>query len=88
MGALTKVKISSMFVIMMGFLVLFMTGIYPDNVMEISGFAGVASLGQYFLLFNMGTSVDIPTLKHEWRTVLCATVAWPPPFWAAPWSFP
>lgn len=73
-GALTKVKISSMFVIMMGFLVLFMTGIYPDNVMEISGFAGVASLGQYFLLFNMGTSVDIPTLKCEWRTVLCATV--------------
>ena len=22
----------------------------------------------------MGTSVDIPTLKREWRTVLCATV--------------
>ena len=74
MGALTKAKISPMFVIMMGFLVLFMTGIYPDNVMEISGFAGVASLGQYFLLFNMGTSVDIPTLKREWRTVRCATV--------------
>lgn len=34
----------------------------------------MASLGQYFLLFNMGTSVDIPTLKREWRTVLCATV--------------
>lgn len=73
-GAATKAKISSMFVIMMGFLVLFMTGIYPSNIMEISGFAGVARLGQYFLLFNMGTSVDIATLKKEWRTVLCATV--------------
>lgn len=73
-GALTKAKISSMFVIMMGFLVLFMTGIYPANIMEVSGFAGVASLGQYFLLFNMGTSVDIATLKKEWRTVLCAVV--------------
>ena len=73
-GAITKAKISSMFVIMMGFLVLFMTGIYPANIMEISGFAGVASLGQYFLLFNMGTSVDIATLKKEWRTVLCAVV--------------
>lgn len=73
-GALTKAKISSMFVIMMGFLVLFMTGAYPSNIMEISGFAGVAKLGQYFLLFNMGTSVDIATLKKEWRTVLCATV--------------
>ena len=73
-GALTKAKISSMFVIMMGFLVLFMTGIYPANVMEVSGFAAVASTGQYFLLFNMGTSVDIATLKKEWRTVLCAIV--------------
>ena len=73
-GAITKAKISSMFVIMMGFLVLFMTGIYPANIMEVSGFAGVASLGQYFLLFNMGTSVDIATLKKEWRTVLCAVV--------------
>ncbi|MDD3347889.1 hypothetical protein [Oscillibacter sp.] len=73
-GALTKAKVSSMFVIMMGFLVLFMTGIYPANIMEISGFAAVAKLGQYFLLFNMGTSVDIATLKREWRTVVCATV--------------
>lgn len=64
-GAITKAKISSMFVIMMGFLVLFMTGVYPANIMEISGFSAVASAGQYFLLFNMGTSVDIPTLKRE-----------------------
>ena len=73
-GAVTKAKISSMFVIMMGFLVLFLTGIYPANIMEISGFASVATLGQYFLLFNMGTSVDINALKKEWRTVVCAIV--------------
>lgn len=73
-GAVTKAKISSMFIIMMGFLVLFLTDIYPDDIMEISGFAGLASIGQYFLLFNMGTSVDIPTLKKEWRTVLCAII--------------
>ena len=68
-GAVTKAKISSMFVIMMGFLVLFLTGVYPADIMEISGFASVATLGQYFLLFNMGTSVDIHALKKEWRTV-------------------
>ena len=73
-GAITKAKISSMFVIMMGFLVLFMTGIYPADIMNISGFAGLAKLGQYFLLFNMGTSVDINSLKKEWRTVVCAIV--------------
>ena len=73
-GALTKAKISSMFVIMMGFLVLFLTGIYPADIMTTSGFAGVASLGQYFLLFNMGTSVDLPTLRREWRTVVGAII--------------
>ena len=73
-GALTKAKISSMFVIMMGFLVLFLSGIYPANIMEISGFAGLAKLGQYFLLFNMGTSVDVNALKREWRTMLCAVI--------------
>ncbi|WP_295581247.1 hypothetical protein [uncultured Oscillibacter sp.] len=73
-GALTKAKISSMFVIMMGFLVLFITGVYPANIMEISGFSAVANIGMYFLLFNMGTSVDINALKREWRTVVCATV--------------
>ena len=73
-GALTKAKISSMFVIMMGFLVLFLTGIYPAHIMTTAGFAGVASLGQYFLLFNMGTSVDLPTLRREWRTVVGAII--------------
>ncbi len=73
-GALTKAKISSMFVIMMGFLVLFLSGMYPADIMTTSGFAAVASLGQYFLLFNMGSSVDIPTLRREWRTVVCAIV--------------
>ena len=73
-GALTKAKISSMFVIMMGFLVLFLTGAYPADIMTTSGFAAVASLGQYFLLFNMGTTVDIPTLKREWRTGVGAMI--------------
>ena len=73
-GAITKAKISSMFVIMMGFLVLFLTGVYPADIMNISGFAALAKLGQFFLLFNMGTSVDINSLKKEWRTVICATV--------------
>ena len=73
-GAITKAKISSMFVIMMGFLVLFLTGIYPADIMNISGFASLAKLGQFFLLFNMGTSVDINSLKREWRTVVCAIV--------------
>lgn len=73
-GAVTRAKISSMFVIMMGFMILFLTGLYPADIMTTSGFAALASLGQYFLLFNMGTTVDIPTLRREWRTVVCAVI--------------
>ena len=73
-GALTKAKISSMFVIMMGFLVLFLSGLYPADIMATSGFAAVASFGQYMLLFNMGSSVDLPTLRREWRTGLGAVI--------------
>lgn len=73
-GAITKARISSMFVIMMGFMIMFMTGLYPADIMDISGFSKVANIGLYFLIFNMGTSVDLQTLKREWRTVVCATL--------------
>ena len=73
-GAITKARISSMFVIMMGFMIMFMTGLYPTDIMDISGFSKVSSIGLYFLIFNMGTSVDLQTLKKEWRTVLCLSL--------------
>lgn len=73
-GAVTKAKISSMFVIMMGFMILFMTGTYPADIMTISGFSGLASIGMYFLLFNMGTSVELSVIKREWRTVVCSAM--------------
>ena len=73
-GAITKARISSMFVIMMGFMIMFMTGLYPTDIMDISGFSKVSSIGLYFLIFNMGTSVDLQTLKKEWRTVVCAAL--------------
>lgn len=73
-GAVTQARISSMFVIMAGFLLLFLTGIYPADIMTISGFSSLASVGMYFLLFNMGTSVEIHALKREWRTVVCSII--------------
>lgn len=74
-GALTKAKVSSVFVIMMGFMVLFMTGLYPADIMDIAKFSSVASIGTSFLLFNMGSSVDLATLKKEWRTVTSTIIA-------------
>lgn len=73
-GVMTKARISSIFVIMMSFLVLFMMGVYPADVVKRSGLSQMATIGIYFLLFNMGTTADIATLKREWRTVVTAII--------------
>lgn len=73
-GVVTKARISSIFVIMMSFLVLFMMHVYPADVVKRSGLSQMAVIGIYFLLFNMGTTADIATLKKEWRTVATAII--------------
>lgn len=73
-GVVTKARISSIFVIMMSFLVLFMMHIYPADVVKRAGLSQMATIGIFFLLVNMGTTADIDTLKREWRTVVTAVI--------------
>lgn len=73
-GVITKARISSIFVIMMGFLVLFMAHIYPADVVKRAGLQQIAGIGLSFLLVNMGTTADIATLKREWKTVVTAII--------------
>ena len=74
-GTISKATISTMFVIMCSFLVLFMTGILPPDICEVSGLATLASVSVQFLVVDMGSSVELSVLKREWRTVLTATIA-------------
>ena len=73
-GVVTKARISSIFVIMMSFLVLFMMHVYPADVVKRAGLSQIAIIGMCFLLVNMGTTADIATLKREWRTVVTAII--------------
>lgn len=73
-GVVTRARISSIFVIMMSFLVLFMMHVYPADVVKRAGLTQMATIGIYFLLVNMGTTADIATLKKEWRTVVTAII--------------
>lgn len=73
-GVITKARISSIFVIMMSFLVLFMMHVYPADVIKRAGLGEISIIGMYFLLVNMGTTADIATLKKEWRTVVTAII--------------
>lgn len=74
-GTFSKAAISTMFVIMACFLILFMTGILPPDICEISGLASLSGVAVQFLIVDMGSSVELSVLKREWRTVATAAIA-------------
>ncbi len=74
-GVLTKAKVSTMFVIMATFLVLFLTHAIPDDICTTANLTYVTGIGLQFLLVDMGSSVGLAELKKEWRTVLTATIS-------------
>ena len=74
-GTITKARISSMFVIMMTFLALFMCKVIPANICETAGLTALGKITMCLLLVNMGTSVDLKQLKQEWRSVAGSCIA-------------
>lgn len=74
-STITKAKISSLFVIMVAFLLLFLFDIYPDNIIDISGLKNVAMVCVQLLLLNMGTTVSLKQLAREWRTVVASCLS-------------
>ena len=53
-GVVTKAKVSTMFVIMATFLVLFMTHAIPADICTTANLTYVTSIGLQFLLVDMG----------------------------------
>ena len=74
-GVITKARVSSMFVIMATFLVLFMTQAIPADICTTANLTYVTKIGLQFLLVDMGSSVGLAELKKEWRTVVTETIA-------------
>lgn len=75
LGVITKAKISSVFVVMFTFLVLFMTGIFPADIIDRAGLSSMASMSAALLIFHMGTTINLKQLINEWRTVVTATLS-------------
>lgn len=75
LGVATKAKMSSVFVALMLFLVLFVTGILPPNVIDQAGLTMVAKMATGFLVFHMGTSVNISQMIKEWKVVVMSLIA-------------
>lgn len=74
-GVLTKAKVSTMFVIMATFLVLFLTHAIPADICTTANLIYVTGIGLQFLLVDMGSSVGLAELKKEWCAVITATIS-------------
>lgn len=89
---LTKARISSLFVIMMTFLILFLTHTIPPDIVKRAGLGTLGPIAIGMLLVNMGSSVDVRMLKREWRSVagsiismiiaVVSCLAMIPPYWS------
>ena len=73
-GKLTKGKLSGMMVVMLLFLVGFLTKLIPADVIDQGGLTALSKLAIAMVLFNMGTTLNVQQLIQEWKTVLMATL--------------
>lgn len=75
LGTLTKAKLSSVFVSLIIFLVGFMSGILPADMIELAGLTQLGKWASGFIIFHMGTMINLRELLDEWRTVLLAILS-------------
>lgn len=75
LGVATKAKVSAVFVSLMLFLVGFMTGVLPPDIIKLAGLTDIGKWSLIFVVFSMGTSLNIKQLIAEWRTVAVAVLS-------------
>lgn len=75
LAIVTNAKLSSVFTALVLFLIGFMTGIIPADIIKQAGLSQVAVWASAFLVFHMGTIVNIRELIKEWRTVALSIIA-------------
>ncbi len=74
-GFLTKGRLSGMMVTMFLFLIGFLTGAIPKDIIDQAGLKQLGAIAVGIVLFNMGTTINYKQLAREWRTVLLAAIA-------------
>ncbi|MEM2004677.1 MAG: hypothetical protein QW705_04135 [Zestosphaera sp.] len=74
-AAVTKAKLSSVFVALMLALIGFLTGVLPPNFIDRAGLTALATYAAAFLIFHMGTLIEIRQFIEQWRTVVAAVIS-------------
>jgi hypothetical protein len=75
LGVATKAKLSSVFVALLLFLVGFLTGFFPPDVIDKAGLSQIAKWASGFIIFHMGTMINLDELRREWKTVVMSLFA-------------
>lgn len=66
----TKSLLSSLFVASIIFLVGFLTGIFPEDLLASSSLLGLAGVVVGFIIVHLGTMISLDDFKKQWRTLL------------------
>ena len=66
----TKSLLSSLFVASIIFLVGFLTGIFPDDLLAASSLLALAGVVVGFIIVHLGTMISLDDFKKQWKTFL------------------
>lgn len=75
LGVATKAKLSAVFVSLLLFLVAFMTELIPPTIIKSAGLMEFGKWSVGFIVFSMGTTLNVKELMREWRTVTTAILS-------------
>lgn len=75
LSVLTKAKVSSVFVSLLLFLAAFMTGVIPPDIIKQAGLADFGKWSILFIVFSLGTTINLRELVDEWRTLAVSFLA-------------
>ncbi len=74
-GVATKAKLSAVFVALLLFLVGFMSGALPPDIIKKAGLTDFGAMTSALLVFHMGTMINIKQLIQEYKTVITAILS-------------
>ncbi|WP_296666119.1 hypothetical protein [Demequina sp.] len=71
----TKSLLSSLFVASIIFLVGFLTGIFPEDLLQASSLLALAGVVVGFVIVHLGTMISLDDFKKQWRTLMVGIAA-------------
>ena len=66
----TKSLLSSLFVASIIFLIGFLTGLFPDDLLTASSLLALAGVVVGFIIVHLGTMISLDDFKKQWKTFL------------------